>query len=65
MDGYYLKTPPLSPEDAALAIRMLRTVSMNLSEAEHGLRVIGSLSRIANGHDRVSAQEHDQEVEGK
>lgn len=56
MDGYYIKTPPLSAEDAALAVRMLRSISMNLAEAEHGLRVIGSLTRIASGKDVVRVE---------
>lgn len=52
-DGIYIKTPPLTREDAALAFKMLGAVQVRASEAEHALRILGSLARIANGVDQV------------
>lgn len=57
MDGFYMKTPSLTKEDAALAIQMLNTVSMRLDQAPTGLRIIGSLMRIVNGEDSVTTNE--------
>lgn len=54
MEGFYVKTPCLSKEDAALAVQMLNTVSMRLDQAPAGLRVIGALMRIANDVDQVT-----------
>jgi hypothetical protein len=53
-DGIYIKTPPLTAKDAALAVQLIQTIKLPIGEAEHGLRIIGSLVRIANGVDTVT-----------
>lgn len=52
-DGLMIETPVLTREDAALAVMMLQTVQIRMGDAERGLRVMGSLARIANGVDVV------------
>lgn len=53
MKGYYVETPSLTKEDAAVAVQMLQSVTMRLDQAPVGLRIIGSLMRIATGQDAV------------
>jgi len=55
MKGYYVETPSLTKEDAAIAAQMLNTVTMRLDQSPRGLQIIGSLLRIATGQDIVTA----------